>query len=134
MRAARVITLCDKCLNTVTCVENDQAPPPSLDLLENVMSLGVGFTILLPERNPLLFYSQRGIGILYYSTPREESFTILLPERNRNPLLFYSQRGVLHYSTPRVVIQFLVSGRRVAALQRQQRVRHPHALPIIKKE
>ena len=36
------------------------------------------FTILLPERNPLLFYSQR--GILYYSTPREESFTILLPE------------------------------------------------------
>ena len=31
-------------------------------------------------------YSQR--GILYYSTPREESFTILLPERN--PLLFYS--------------------------------------------
>ena len=33
--------------------------------------------------------SQR--GILYYSTPREESFTILLPERN--PLLFYSQRG-----------------------------------------
>ena len=30
------------------------------------------FTILLPERNPLLFYSQR--GILYYSTPREESF------------------------------------------------------------
>ena len=39
-------------------------------------------------RNPLLFYSQR--GILYYSTPREESFTIqsftilllLLPERN----------------------------------------------------
>ena len=28
-------------------------------------------------------------GILYYSTPREESFTILLPERN--PLLFYSQ-------------------------------------------
>ena len=60
--------------------------------------------------NPLLFYSQR--GILYYSTPREESFTILLPERNpllstpreesftillreRNPLLFYSQRGIL---------------------------------------
>ena len=37
-------------------------------------------------RNPLLFYSER--GILYYSTPREESFTILL--RERNPLLFYS--------------------------------------------
>ena len=34
--------------------------------------------LLLPERNPLLFYSQR--GILYYSTPREESFTILLPD------------------------------------------------------
>ena len=50
------------------------------------------FTILLPERNPLLFYSQR--VILYYSTPREESFTILLPERN--PLLFYSQRGILY--------------------------------------
>ena len=33
------------------------------------------FTILLRERNPLLFYSER--GILYYSTPREESFTIL---------------------------------------------------------
>ena len=38
-------------------------------------------TILLPERNLLLFYSQR--GILYYSahsnsTPREESFTIPL--------------------------------------------------------
>ena len=32
------------------------------------------FTILLRERNPLLFYSER--GILYYSTPREESFTI----------------------------------------------------------
>ena len=30
--------------------------------------------------NPLLFYSER--GILYYSTPREESFTILLRERN----------------------------------------------------
>ena len=30
------------------------------------------------------------IGILYYSTPREESFTILL--RERNPLLFYSER------------------------------------------
>ena len=27
------------------------------------------------KRNPLLFYSER--GILYYSTPREESFTIL---------------------------------------------------------
>ena len=33
------------------------------------------FALLLPERNPLLFYSQR--GILYYSTPREESLTIL---------------------------------------------------------
>ena len=32
---------------------------------------------LLRERNPLLFYSER--GILYYSTPREESFTILPP-------------------------------------------------------
>ena len=31
-------------------------------------------------------------GILYYSTPREESFTILL--RERNPLLFYSERGI----------------------------------------
>ena len=48
------------------------------------------FTILLRERNPLLFYSER--GILYYSTPREESFTILL--RERNPLLFYSERGI----------------------------------------
>ena len=28
----------------------------------------------------IYIYSQR--GILYYSTPREESFTILLPERN----------------------------------------------------
>ena len=46
------------------------------------------FHILLRERNPLLFYSER--GILYYSTPREESFTILL--RERNPLLFYSER------------------------------------------
>ena len=55
------------------------------------------FNILPPERNPLLFYSQR--RILYYSTPREESFTILLPERN--PLLFYSQRRILYYSTPR---------------------------------
>ena len=45
----------------------------------------------------LLFYSER--GILYYSTPREESFTILL--RERNPLLFYSERGILYYSTPR---------------------------------
>ena len=43
--------------------------------------------------NPLLR------GILYYSTPREESFMILLPERN--PLRFYSQRGILYYSTPR---------------------------------
>ena len=33
-------------------------------------------SVLLRERNPLLFYSER--GILYYSTPREESFTILL--------------------------------------------------------
>ena len=30
------------------------------------------FTILLPERNPLLFYSQR--GILYYSTPRDRPY------------------------------------------------------------
>ena len=44
-------------------------------------------------RKPQSFYSER--GILYYSTPREESFTILL--RERNPLLFYSEvkpRGV----------------------------------------
>ena len=33
--------------------------------------MDIPLTILLPERNPLLFYSQR--GILYYSTPREES-------------------------------------------------------------
>ena len=46
---------------------------------------------------PLLLYSER--GVLYYSTPREESFTILL--RERSPLLFYSERGVLYYSTPR---------------------------------
>ena len=43
-----------------------------------------------------LLCSQR--GILYYSTPREESFTILLPERN--PLLFYSQRGILARTGP----------------------------------
>ena len=36
-------------------------------------SLQDSFTILLPERIPLLFYSQR--GFLYYSTPREDSFT-----------------------------------------------------------
>ena len=45
------------------------------------------FTILLPERNPLLLYSQR--GILYYSTPREESFTNYptrsLPAQSRSP-------------------------------------------------
>ena len=52
---------------------------------------------LLRERNPLLFYSER--GILYYSTPREESFTI--PLRERNPLLFHSEKGILYYSTPR---------------------------------
>ena len=38
------------------------------------------FTILLPEGNPLLFYSQR--GILYYSTPREESFTSIVMQCN----------------------------------------------------
>ena len=32
--------------------------------------------VVVVERNPLLFYSER--GILYYATPREESFTILL--------------------------------------------------------
>ena len=43
-------------------------------------------SILLPERNPLLFYSQR--GILYYSTPREESFTISI-YLSRLTLSFY---------------------------------------------
>ena len=53
-------------------------------------------------RYPLLFYSER--GILYYSTPREESFTILL--RERSPLLFYPERGILYYSTPREVFHY----------------------------
>ena len=61
------------------------------------------------ERNPLLFYSER--GILYYSTPREESFTILL--RERNPLLFAhysfmidiveSLAGYSHYTGIRII-------------------------------
>ena len=48
------------------------------------------------------FYSERGIlyystprkESFYYSTPREESFTVL--PRERNPLLFYSERGILY--------------------------------------
>ena len=54
-------------------------PRPAAQKVVAKVNTYVFFTILLRERNPLLFYSER--GILYYSTPREESFTILLRER-----------------------------------------------------
>ena len=49
------------------------------------------------ERNPLLSKSER--GILYYPSPREESFTIQV--RERNPLLSKSERGIFYYPSPR---------------------------------
>ena len=42
-------------------------------------------------------YAER--GILYYPSPREESFTIQV--RERNPLLSKSERGILYYPSPR---------------------------------